>query len=148
GDRRYIVGDLAPFRWFNAGDFGDGSIVNNDMEQIHQSVIYGVNNPPPGSDMEGAIDSCCVDTNGVNLAGSFQPWNGNDDTINTIGFGDGELDISDLYVSFRRALDPSLVWYERYWSAGELRANPIPNTFRGEISGFSASSFRNTATKG
>lgn len=147
GERRYVVGDLAPFRWFNAGDFGDGSILNNDMEQIHQTVIYGVNAPPPGSDMEGAIDSCCVDTNGVNLAATFQPWNGNDDTINTIGFGDGELDISDLYVSYRRALDPSLVWFERYWSGGVLRANPIPNTFRGQISGFSATSFENTATK-
>jgi hypothetical protein len=147
GERRYIVGDLAPFRWFNAGDFGDGNVLNNDMEQIHQTVIYGVNAPPRGSDFEGAIDSCCVDTNGVDRAAGFQPWEGNDTVINQIGFGDGELNVADLFVSFRRALDPTLVWYERYWSNGVLRANVIPNTFRGQISGFSGTSFKNTSTK-
>lgn len=146
GERRYTVGDLAPFRWFNAGDFGDGSILNNDMEQIHQTVIYGVNGPPRGSDFDDAIDSCCVDTNGVDRAAGYQPWEGNDTVINQLGFGDGELDVADLFVTFRRALDPSLVWYERYWSNGTLRASVIPNTFRGQSTGLSASSFRNTAT--
>ena len=144
GERRYTVGDLAPFRWFNAGDFGDGSILNNDMEQVHQTVIYGVNRPPLGSDFEGAIDSCCVDTNGVDRSVGYQPYDGNDTIINQLGFGDGRLNVADLFVSFRRALDPSLVWYERYWSNGVLRANVIPNTFRGQITGLSASSFKNT----
>jgi hypothetical protein len=143
GERRYTVGDLAPFRWFNAGDFGDGNILNNDMEQIHQTVIYGINSPPEGSDMEGAIDSCCVDLNGTSLANSFDPTDGNDTTINRIAFGDGDLNIADLFVSFRRSLDPSLVWYERYWSNGVLRANAIPNTFRGQTTQLSASAFRN-----
>ena len=26
GQKKYIVGDVEPFQWFNAGDFGDGSI--------------------------------------------------------------------------------------------------------------------------
>src|SRR5690606_18778312 len=90
--------------------------------------------------------SCCVDTNGVDRSVGYQPWEGNDTIINQLGFGDGVLDVADLFVSFRRALDPSLVWYERYWSNGVLRANVIPNTFRGQITGLSASSFRNTAT--
>src|SRR5690606_33951769 len=89
GERRYIVGDVAPFRWFNAGDFGDGSILNNDIQQAHQTIIYGVNAPPPDSDFEDGIDSCCVDTNGVDRSGSFSPWDGNDQVINEIGFGDG-----------------------------------------------------------
>lgn len=131
GERRYVVGDLAPFRWFNAGDFGDGSILNNDLEQSHQTIIYGVNAPPPGSDFEDAIDSCCVDTNGVNRAATFKSWDGNDETINQIGFGDGRLDIADLYVNLRRSLDPSLTWYARFWSNGVLRAITVPNTFRG-----------------
>lgn len=146
GERRYTVGDLAPFRWFNAGDFGDGNILNNDMEQIHQSVIYSNNVPPYKSDFYGALDSCCVTTNGVDLGRSYQPGNGNDTVINQIGFGDDVLNVADLFVSFRRALDPSLVWYERYWSNGVLRANVIANTFRGQIPGFSAASLRNTAT--
>ena len=139
-ERRYIVGDLAPFRWFNAGDFGNGSILNNDLEQVHQTVIYGVNAPPEGSDFEDAIDSCCVDTNGVDRSGSFASWEGNDLTINQIGFGDGELNIADLYVTFRRSLDPSLAWYTRYWSNGTRRAEVVANTFRGQSTGMSAQS--------
>jgi hypothetical protein len=145
GERRYTVGDLAPFYWFNAGDFGDGSILNNDLEQIHQSVIYGLNRPPRRSDFEGAIDSCCVDTNRVDRSFDFHPAEGNDTVINQIGYGDGALNIADLYVTYRRALDPSLVWYERYWSNGVINAHVIPNTFRGQttLPGLSASSFRN-----
>jgi len=142
GERRYIVGDLAPFRWFNAGDFGDGSILNNDLEQIHQTVIYGINWPADGSDMEDSLDSCCVDTNGVDLASTFRSWDGNDQVINTIGFGDGRINIADLYVTFRRALDPSLAWYSRYWSNGIRRAVVVPNTFRGQATTLSASSFQ------
>ena len=140
GERRYIVGDLAPFRWFNAGDFGDGSILNNDMEQIHQTVIYGVNAPPEGSDFEDSIDSCCVSTNLVDLSGSFESWEGNDLTINQIGYGDGVLNIADLYVTFRRSLDPSLVWYQRYWRNGTRQAQPVANTFRGQSTSLSAQS--------
>ena len=147
GERRYIVGDLAPFRWFNAGDFGDGSILNNDMEQIHERILYFQGNVPEGSDFESAIDSCCVDTNGVDRSAGYQPWEGNDTIINQLGFGDGRLNLADLFVTFRRSLDPSLVWYERYWSNGVLRAHAIPNTFRGQITGFSATSFKNVATE-
>jgi hypothetical protein len=32
--RRYVVGDVAPFRWFNAGDFGDTNLLNNDVLQV------------------------------------------------------------------------------------------------------------------
>ncbi|MGN6385322.1 MAG: chitobiase/beta-hexosaminidase C-terminal domain-containing protein [Verrucomicrobiota bacterium] len=145
GVRSYIVGDLAPFRWFNAGDFGDGSILNNDLEQAQQSIIYGLNNPPEDSAMYDAIDSCCVDTNGVDLANSFEFWNGNDTVINTIGFGDGKLDIADLYVNFRRAIDPTLVWYARYWSNGVQHADVVPNTFRGSGT-FSALSRQSDST--
>ena len=72
---------------------------------------------------------------------------GNDSTINQIGFGDGNLNVADLFVTFRRALDPTLVWYQRYWSNGVLRAQAIPNTFRGQLTQFSASSFRVEATQ-
>ena len=68
GQRQYIVGDVAPFRWFNAGDFGEGELLNNDVVQIFQSAVYSWNSPPPGSDFFDAMDSSNGLTN--NLAAS------------------------------------------------------------------------------
>jgi hypothetical protein len=137
--RKYLVGDVLPFRWFNAGDFGDGTIANNDMEQVHQILAYNYDVPPQGSDMYDALDSCCiqVDPNtgrpGVELS---DPANSNfvlasPSAINSIGYGDGVLTLEDFYVTFRRALDPGLVNYERFWSGGERRAQVTSNSFRG-----------------
>ena len=53
--------------------------------------------------------------------------NGNDQTINTVAFGDGQLDVNDLYVTFRRSLDPSLLWFKRYWTNGQFVAVTTPN---------------------
>lgn len=39
----------------------------------------------------------------------FGLFNGNDTMINNLVFGDGKLDVSDVYVTFRRSLDPSLI---------------------------------------
>ncbi len=50
GQIKYIAGSVYPFRWFNAGDFGSNGIVNADVEQVFQSAIYFLNQPPPGSD--------------------------------------------------------------------------------------------------
>jgi len=41
--------------------------------------------------------------------------------------GDGSLNVDDVYVTFRRSLDPSLKWYARYWSNGVLNAVQVPN---------------------
>jgi len=129
--RRYVVGDVAPFHWFNAGDFGDTNILNNDLEQLQQTLIYGLNSPPAGSDMMDALDSCCGDTNHVNVASSSDFAFDANSVLNTIGYGDGTLGLSDLYVTFRRALDPSLVNYVRYWSGGVRVAEVTSNLFRG-----------------
>jgi hypothetical protein len=40
GQRKYVVGDCAPFRWFNAGDFGNTNLDNSDVMQVFQSAIY------------------------------------------------------------------------------------------------------------
>ena len=37
----YLVGDVAPFRWFNAGDFGDGNLLNNDVSDVFRAAVYG-----------------------------------------------------------------------------------------------------------
>ena len=72
-------------------------------------------------------------TNSVtNIATFYNPnfnilFDGSDQTINQVAFGDGILDIADLYVTFRRSLDPSLLWFERYWTNGQFVAVTTPN---------------------
>lgn len=147
GQRSYIAGDCYPFRWFNAGDFGKGYIVNADVMQVFQTVVYGLNHPLPGSDFEDSMDSCCgtftlmpgttdvfiKDTDITDLGTLNALFDGNDTNINTIAFGDGVLDVCDLYVTYRRSLDPSLVWFERFWTNGIRAARFATNNFRGNI---------------
>lgn len=138
GQRKYLVGDAAPFRWFNAGDFGNSNLLNDDVMQIFQSAIYFLNQPPPGSDFEDAMDSCCgtftpaPGTDYLVATGGQTPdanllFNGDDTDINSIAFGDGVLDVSDIYVTFRRSLDPSLQWFRRFWTNGVRVAQTYPN---------------------
>ena len=130
----YVVGDAAPFHWLNAGDFGDGTLDNSDVMQVYQCAIVGVNMPPQNSDLYAAMDSAgglgtfdaadaywtnsVLYTNSYGAGGMTNLWDGNDPTINQMPFGDGILDINDLYVTFRRSLDPSLIWFKRYWTNG------------------------------
>jgi hypothetical protein len=126
GQLHYRVGDVAPFRWFNAGDFGDTNLLNNDVVQIFQSAIYGVSTPAPGSDFFDAMDTSNGTTNGLLFADS-----GDDTAINNVRFGDGSLNVDDVFVAFRRSLDPWLTNYARFWSNGVLQAAAMPNLFRG-----------------
>ncbi|MHC1764805.1 MAG: FN3 associated domain-containing protein [Verrucomicrobiia bacterium] len=122
GQRRYIAGDAAPFRWFNAGDFGEGLLLNNDVAQVFQSAIYFLDYPPRGSDFYDAMDSSDGAMNGL--------FFGDDTSINQVQFGDGYLNVDDVYVTFRRSLDPTLTWYARYWEGGRLVAEATNNVFR------------------
>ena len=54
-------------------------------------------------------------------------FDGNDTTINQIAFGDGVLDVCDVYVTYRRSLDPSLNWFQRFWTNGVRVAQIVPN---------------------
>jgi hypothetical protein len=56
-------------------------------------------------------------------------FGGNDTTINQITFGDGVLDVCDVYVTYRRSLDPSLTWFQRLWMNGVRVAETTPNLF-------------------
>lgn len=145
GQRKYIAGSVYPFSWFNAGDFGSSNIVNADVEQVFQSAIYGLNSPPIGSDFFDAMDSCgnfgALDNDNsdpnaghytnswisLNAAQQNALFDGNDTTINQIAFGDGNLDVCDVYVTFRRSLDPSLTWFSRFWNNGQRVADTPPN---------------------
>ncbi len=142
GQIKYIAGDVYPFGWFNAGDFGTGDLItygNADVEQVFQCAIYGVWYPPLGSDFFDAMDSCggtYVDlghgyleySNPVNDPSVLNAlFDGNDTTINQIAFGDGVLDVCDVYVTYRRSLDPSLYWFQRFWTNGVRVAQIVPN---------------------
>jgi hypothetical protein len=120
GSAQYLVGDAFPFRWFNAGDFGDGFLLNDDVVEVFQSAIYGYNTPPNTSDYFNTMDSSDGSDNNL--------YDGNDTAINNIKFGDGILAVDDVYVTFRRSLDPSLTNYVRYWSNGVLTARAVPTT--------------------
>ena len=123
GQISYVVGDAAPFRWFNAGDFGDGLLLNNDVMQVFQSAVYYLDQPPIGSDFFDAMDSSDGSTSGV--------FFGDDTAIDNITLGDGQLNVDDVYVTFRRSLDPSLTWYRRFWQNGQKQAEAVPNVARG-----------------
>lgn len=129
----YIVGDAAPFRWFNAGDFGDGYLKNNDVLQTFQTMMFllpqgtgwlfaghALNRPPVDSDLFDAMDS----SNGTGNA-----LDGGDSLINNNLFGDGIIDVTDVYVTFRRSLDPSLNWVFRYWTNGVRAVTTTNNVF-------------------
>lgn len=141
GSPAYLVGDAAPFRWFNAPDFGDTNLLANDLAQLFQSAVYGMNSPPIGSDMLDAMDSCCgVGTNdpptsllrlSTQYGGSIT--SGSDLGINTIAFGDGTLNVADIFVTFRRSLDASLTNFSRFRSNGIHYATTSPNNFRGVV---------------
>jgi hypothetical protein len=138
GQRKYIVGDVYPFKWLNAGDFGDTNLFSADVAQVFQTAVYHLNAPIPGSDLEDAMDSCCG--TGTPQGDYLIPgpqgdpsalFDGDDTVINTFAFGDGNLDIRDIFVTFRRSLDSSLTWYERYFTNGVRVAKPTANVYNG-----------------
>jgi hypothetical protein len=124
--RPYLVGDSTPFRWVNAGEFGDFKLVNTDVQDLFQTVVYGLNTALTNSDLFNSLDSS---------DGTFVPVpnldDGDDLNINNVFDGDKLFNVDDLWVTFRRSLDPSLKWFARYWSNGVLNVMEVPNTLIG-----------------
>ncbi|MBI3876210.1 MAG: hypothetical protein HY300_09705, partial [Verrucomicrobia bacterium] len=116
GIRPYLVGDVSNFRWFNAGDFGDGTLTIDDASQTFNAAVYGINIPPAGSDFFDAMDSSNGTTNNMLNASS-----GNIDNVTT---GDGQINVDDVFVTLRRSLNPYSTWYVRYWTNG-FRTNAV-----------------------
>lgn len=123
---QYLVGDVEPFHWFNACDFGDAKLQNNDVIQVFQSACYKIHTPPTLSDMYDSMDS----SDGTS-ASNFS--DGSDTAINAVKFGDGQLLVDDVYVTFRRSLDSSLTNYARYWSNGSPYAVAVASTAQGGL---------------
>jgi hypothetical protein len=160
GSQQYLVGDLAPFHWLNAGDFGNTNLLNNDVMQVFEAAIYHLNRPPAGSDFEDAMNSCCCDITGTPLGATNGIYTSDGSVINglintfalgdTNSFGGALLDVADVFVTFRRSLDPTLNWYARYWSNGVRQAVVVPNRAPGAKSASLSESAaaKSTATTG
>jgi hypothetical protein len=134
---KYLVGDCYPFHWFNAGDFGDTNLNNADVEQVFESAVYNLNTPSANTDFYDSMDSSgglgVTNANGylvpglsvTNPATLNSLFDGNDTNINSMAFGDGKLDVCDVYVTFRRSLDPSLDWFQRFWTCNGVRGAQV-----------------------
>jgi hypothetical protein len=160
GQRKYLAGNAYPFRWFNAGDFGNTNLQNADVEQVFQSAVYFLNSPSfqaPGSDFFDSLDSCghigvtnagtgyYTDSGPLSVAQLNALFDGNDITINDIAFGDGILDVADVYVTYRRSLDPTLTWYQRFWTNGMRVAETVPNVYNPKAAAKSSTVVKRTA---
>ena len=132
GQPKYMAGDVYPFHWFNAGDFGYGDLTNyaaNDVIATFDAAIYSLNQPPAGSDLFDAMDSAggigapfgttgyWTKTGTVSGAALNPLFNVNDTTlVNQMAFGDGQLDICDVYVTFIRSQFPNTIWFQRFYT--------------------------------
>jgi len=143
----YLVGDSAPFRWLNAGDFGDGKLLNDDVMQVFETALYNFSpinpatgqpyDPPYFSDFRDALDAGPV-LGQLTPEGYYVPagavpdtaslFHADDTLIDQIAFGDGVIDIVDVFITFRRSLDPARVWYERFWTNGQRVARRVPQS--------------------
>jgi VCBS repeat-containing protein len=104
------------------------------MTTYFVSVPYVITNiylaTPPAAPTTNVVQTNYV----INVPpGNSTLFNYNDTitNINQIAFGDDVLDVCDVYVTFRRSLDPSLTWYQRYWTNGvrvaEIVTNVVPH---------------------
>ncbi len=117
----HLVGDVFPYGWYNIGDFGDGALLNDDVIQTMEGAIKFGNTPYPANfPLYDAMDSS---------DGSINTFYGDPDSaINIITNGDGYIDISDVYVTLRRSLDPTLTNYIRTWTGSNWYATVYTNT--------------------
>jgi hypothetical protein len=159
GHPKYLAGDIYPFQWFNAGDFGWGSLTNfgaNDVEATFNAAVYGVNVPAIGSDFYDAMDSAgglgtynaaagyWVPSGTLSGAGLYPLYDVNNvSTINAMPFGDNKIDICDVFVTYVRSQFGNLNWFERFYTNDPahsvfgrvaLAINPQTNIFGNSLS--------------
>jgi len=135
-DLKYLVGDVSDVRWFNAGDFGDGTLTAGDVQLTFQSAVYGINIPPAGSDLFDAMDSS---------DGSVNAATGNIDLVTS---GDGVIAIDDVLVTLRRSLFSSYSNIWRYWNGGPTRTWVATTNNRPSAPGLAKASIKPGAKSG
>jgi hypothetical protein len=99
----YKVGDTACARWYEAGAFGDGSLNNDDVNNVFYAAM-GVKLPFPFTDAFDAMDAFPLDSGGA--AG-----------------GDGMIRYMDWMVILRRSLGLESDQVYRTWGAGGVRVS-------------------------
>jgi len=105
GSVPYLVGDASPGGWYNAGDFGDGDLENDDVNAIFYAS-HGIYAPYPETDAYSAMDAYPTEE-----AGSLN--------------GDGFIDFFDLNTILERSLRLSPFNWNRYWTdGGVILADP------------------------
>jgi hypothetical protein len=101
----YLVGDIEVFRWYNAGEFGNGKLDAIDIQETMMMAIYRYNIPyPTNSDFYNTVDSYDVNSGVDPVAGN----------INLVHTGDSILTVGDIFTTWRRAIDPTLQWVYRF----------------------------------
>ncbi len=144
---KYLVGSVSPFRWWNAGDFGTTNLGANDVSQVFRATAYRSTSPfvqAPASDFADAMDAAgnlgalCNDPADANFNIFTNSFSGrlaadpllastNADDINQVVFGNGVLDVTDVFVTYRRSQDTNLVGVRRFWNNGQRVANLVTN---------------------
>jgi hypothetical protein len=130
---------------------------NADAEQAFETAAYSLNSPPQGSDFNDAMNSSgtfgILDNNPsdqfygfytnagpLTFAEQQSLFNANSSSfslMDEMAFGHtnnpyflypyNPPEITDVYVTFVRSLDPGRVWFKRFWTNGVLVAETTPN---------------------
>ncbi len=111
----YLVGDVAVGPGYNAGEFGDGQLENNDVNAV-MFASFGIRVPYAFSDAFNAMD--------VHPTLPFQP--------------DAEIGYFDWQVVLARSIGLDSTNVIRVWSAGERQSDFAPQPFAATASAKSA----------